>query len=221
MTRHNIRRRRLVAAATALAFAASASMGIATASAMPANRGVNEFGMTKAFLNGKALSFTYTKGFFCDTSVASAASTKCEVGAKWKKAPSRQHDPLFITVPLGFSPKSMMECPSGLVCVDHPATADLSRLEPALKGLYPKLTAAQLTAALKNFALPGHDHFITDSNGGKPEWWDVRVIGVTSPAVYAQIVSHGSYAYIAKLLKAKNKSVLGPIPTNIWLYFSV
>lgn len=71
-----------------------------------------------------------------------------------------------------------MDCPNGLVCVDHPGTIDLSRLEPALKPLYPDLTAAQLTAALKNFATPGHQHFITDRNHGKPEWWDVRIGGV-------------------------------------------
>ena len=227
------RARRVAAAASTLALAASAvtaaAAGTANASTAPmprlaaaaSNTGVNEFGMTKAYFNGAALNFTYTHGFFCDASVASAASTKCEVGVASKKAPSTQHDPLYITVPLGFSPKTMMECPARLVCVDHPATADLSRLEPALKGLYPSLTAAQLTAALKNFAVPGHDHFITDANAGKAEWWDVHVIGVTSPTVYASIVKNRSYTYISTLLKAKNKNVLGPIPTNIWLYFSV
>jgi hypothetical protein len=124
-------------------------------------------------------------------------------------------------VPLGFTPKTSMDCPNGLVCVDHPATADLSRLEPALKALYPKLTDAQLTAALKNIAVPGHDHFIGDGNAGKAEWWDVRVIAVTNPSTYASIVKHKSLTYINALLKDKNKNVLGPIPSNIWLYFGV
>ena len=212
-------RMRVAAAGVALATVAS-GVGVAAAAAAK-GRGVNEFGMTKAFIAGHAESFTYTKGFFCDTKVASAAATKCEVGAASVSAPSKQHDPLYITVPLGFAPKKMQECPAGLVCVDHPGTADLTRLEPALKALYPTLSAAQLTAALKNIAVPGHDHFITDTNKGKAEWWDVHVIGVTSPSVYASIVSHASYTYIQKLLNAKDTHVLGPIPTNIWLYFSV
>jgi hypothetical protein len=215
-------RNRMRAAAAGLALAAVASgVGAAAAATGSKGRGVNEFGMTAAHFNGKVDSFTYTKGFFCDTAVKSAAATKCEVGAPSIHAPSKQHDPLYITVPLGFAPAKMQECPAALVCVDHPATADLTRLEPALKGLYPKLTDAQLTAALKNIAVPGHDHFISDTNGGRPEWWDVRVIGVTSPSVYASIVKHASVAYIQALLTAKNAHVLGPIPTNIWLYFSV
>ena len=84
----------------------------------------------------------------------------------------------------------MLECPAALVCVDHPGTIDLSRLEPALKPLYPQLTDTQLTAALKNFAVPGHDHFITTTNGGQPEWWDVQIVGVTSPSTYDEIRSH-------------------------------
>jgi len=219
-------RYRMRAAAVGVALTAAISgVGVAAAATgalSPAKgHGVNEFGMTQALYKGSVYSFTYTKGFFCDTAVSSAASTKCEVGAASIHAPSKQHDPLYITVPLGFAPAKMQECPAGLVCVDHPATADLSRLEPALKGLYPTLTDAQLTAALKNIAVPGHDHFITDTNGGLPEWWDVHVIGVTSPSVYASIVKHGSYSYIASLLAAKNASVVGPIPTNIWLYFGV
>ncbi|BEP13235.1 hypothetical protein acdb102_15460 [Acidothermaceae bacterium B102] len=207
--------------AAGIAFSAVASgVGVAAA-ATKANRGVDTFGMTQAFYKGKTLSFTYTKGFYCDTSVTSKAATKCEVGVAGKHAPSKVHDPLYITVPLGFSPKLGPECPAALVCVDHPATADLTRLEPALKGLYPTLTDAQLTSALKNFGLPAHDHFVTYAAPGFKEWWDVIVIGVTSPSVYAAIQKHKSYSYIAGLLAAKNASVVGPIPSNVWLYFSV
>ena len=107
--------------------------------------------MTHAYYKGIALNFDYTRGFFCDTTVAASASSKCEAGANWRTPPSPQHDPLYITVPLGFSvPMNMQDCPSGLICVDHPGTIDLTRLEPALKPLYPNLTDAQLTAALKN-----------------------------------------------------------------------
>jgi hypothetical protein len=222
-------RRRIGVLAVSAAVAVLGGLGIAeaTTGSTPSNavsrgHGVNEFGMTEAFLKGKGADFTYTKGFFCDTSVTAAASTGCEAGAGYNKAPAKDFDPLYITVPLGFDqPMHMLDCPNGLICVDHPGTMDLTRLEPALKPLYPKLTDAQLTAALKNFPVPGHDHFITTANGGKAEWWDVQVIGVTSPATYDAIRAHKSFGYIQKLLRDKDKNVLGPIPTNLFLFFGV
>jgi hypothetical protein len=212
----------LVATSGANASSTAADQTSAVAAmAMAPGRGENDFGMTKANFRGHRLSFTYTHGYFCDTSVSAGSSSKCEVGQKWRHAPSAQHDPLFITVPLGFSPGRMTECPTNLTCVDHPMTVDLSRLEPALKPLYPQYTDAQLTAALKNFATPQHDHFIADKNHGKAEWWDVYVVGVTSPKTFSKIHKHASYAYIHKLIKHKNPHVVGPIPSNLFLYFGV
>ncbi len=214
-------------AGLAIAAVAIAGAGVAVAQSSPSSnaretgRGVNEFGMTQAFYQGRAVNFTYSDGFFCDTSVPSAASSGCEAGANWNVAPSPQHDPLYITVPLGFAvPMNMQDCPAGLVCVDHPGTIDLTRLEPALKPLYPSLTDAQLTEALKNFAVPGHDHFIADDNQGQPEYWDVKVVGVTSPTVYANIRAHRSNKYIENLIAAKDPNVVGPIPTNLFLFFA-
>ncbi len=214
--------------AVVVAVLAVASAGVAVAAqtnpasnASMTGKGVDEYGMTKAFYNGHSVNFTYTKGFFCDTSVSSSASSGCEAGATYTNPPSQQHDPLYITVPLGFSvPMNMQDCPAKLVCVDHPGTIDLSRLESALKPLYPSLSDAQLTDALKNFAVPGHDHFITDTNGGKGEWWDVQIVGVTSPTVLKAIRSHENYRYIQKLIAKKNKNVVGPIPTNLFLFFA-
>ena len=105
--------------------------------------------------------------------------------------------------------------------MDHPTSIDLTRLEPALKPLYPHLTDAQLSAALQNFKTPEHDHFITDTNQGKREWWDVYVVGVTSPTVFRQIHNHQSYGYIQKLIRQKNPHVTKPIPSNLFLFFSV
>jgi hypothetical protein len=221
--------RRVAVAGIAGIVAIGAGVGIAIAStsaAPPSNarhagRGIPEYGMTGAFYKGTRVNFTYTKGYFCDTSVRSTASSKCEAGATFKKAPAKHFDPLYITVPLGFSRKmNMVQCPSKLVCVDHPGTIDLRRLEPALKPLYPSLTDKQLRTALANYPVPEHDHFITDLNGRKGEWWDVKVVGVTSSKVYRQIRAHRSYGYIAHLIKNKNKNVVGPIPTNLFLYFA-
>jgi hypothetical protein len=222
-------RAKVFAATMAAVLAAGVGVAVAASAAKPApsnavmkGKGVPEFGMTKSYFDGKTVSFTYTKGFYCDKHVKSAASSGCEAGANFKKAPAKNFDPLYITVPLGFSrPAMSMECPTALVCVDHPGTIDLSRLEPALKPLYPKLTNKELTAALKNSAVPGHDHFITTANGKHAEWWDVKVVGVTSPAVYKNILKHKSYRYIASQIKAKNKNIVGPIDTNLFLYFAV
>ena len=214
-------RRLLSAAGAALALG---GLGVAVASpsmTTKAGRGVDGFGKTDGAIAGTASDFTYTKGFYCDTSVSSAAPSRCEAGASFKKPPAKQFDDLFITVPLGFTvPATKLECPDKLVCIDHPGTIDLSRLEPALKPLYPTLTDAQLTAALKSYATPGHDHFITDLNNGKPEWWDVQVVGVTSKTTFAAIKQHGSYKYIKSLIDAKDPNVVGPVPTNLFLFFA-
>jgi hypothetical protein len=211
----------------AVALASVVSVGVATAAttSTPSNatskgQGVNEFGMSQSFFAGHTVSFTYTKGFYCDSHVSSGATSGCEVGANYKVAPAKNFDPLYILVPLGFSAPMMdMQCPTGLVCVDHPGTVDLSRIESALKPLYPNITNAQLTAALKNTATPGHQHYITTTNSTKAEWWDVKVVGVTSQTEYNAINAHKSYSYLASQIAAKKTT--GVIPTNLFLYFSV
>ena len=221
-------RRRVASVALAVVMVGGgASVALADSSSPPSNgtavgKGIDEFGLTDAYFQGDKLDFTYTKGFYCDTSVSSAASTGCEVGQKYNTPPAAQFDPLYITVPLGFDvPMDMQQCPAKLICVDHPGTADLTRLERALKPLYPQFTDAQLTAALKNFAIPGHDHFITDTNKFAPEWWDVQVVGVTSPELYKKMQTHASFSYIQRLIDRKNPNVVGPIPSNLFLFFGV
>ncbi len=225
MKKFRTRRVRLIAGIVAVLVVGSVGVAVATSASPPSNatragRGVPEFGLTRANFQGNTIGFRYTKGFFCDTSISAASSTGCEVGAKFHKAPSKNFDPLFIVVPLGFKlPAMSMECPAGLVCVDHPGTLDLTRIEPALKPLYPNLTDAQLTEALKNFATPGHDHFITTTNGGHAEWWDVRVVGVTNKAEYNSIIQHRSTAYLLKQVKAGKTTPV--LRSNLFLFFSV
>jgi hypothetical protein len=217
---------RVLAASVAIVVAGGAGVAAAASSAAPPSNakqtgmGINQFGMTKSYFNGGTVSFTYSKGFYCDKSVTSAATSGCEAGANFKVPPASSFDPLYITVPLGFTvPTMSMECPAGLVCVDHPGTIDLSRLEPDLKALYPKLTAAQLTAALKNSATPGHEHFITTTNGGKAEWWDVKVVGVTSLSEWNAINAHESFTFLNQQVAAKKTTAI--IPTNLFLYLAV
>ncbi len=219
-------RARVLAASVAIVVAGGVGVAAAANTAPPASNamqkgmGINEFGMTKSFFNGHTVSFTYSKGYYCDKSVTSGASSGCEAGANFKVPPAKSFDPLYITVPLGFTvPTMSMECPTGLVCVDHPGSIDLSRLEPDLKSLYPQYTAAQLTAALKDSATPGHEHFITTQNGGKAEWWDVKVVGVTKLSVWNAINSHESFAFLNQEVAKKLTTPI--IPTNLFLYFSV
>ena len=163
-------RTRVLAATIAAVTAAGIGIAAADTSAKtPSNAtskgmGINEFGLTGSYFNGHTVKFTYNKGFFCDTSVTSHATTGCEAGATYKKLPpgakKQGFDPLYITVPVGSGTSGVkamdMECPSGLICVDHPGTIDLSRLESTIHTIAPYngLTKAQLTAALKNFATP-------------------------------------------------------------------
>jgi hypothetical protein len=219
-------RTRVLAASVAIVVAGGVGVAAAASSAAPPSNatqsgmGMNQFGMTKSFFNGGTVSFTYSKGFYCDKSVSAASSSGCEAGAKFKVAPATNFDPLYIAVPLGFTVPSMsMECPAGLVCVDHPGTIDLSRLEPDLKPLYPQLTVAQLTTALKNSATPGHEHFITTQNGGKAEWWNVDVIGVTKLSEWNAIMAHKSFSFLNQQVAKKLTTPI--IPTNLFLYFSV
>lgn len=224
-------RKRFVAAAVAMMFAAGIGMAVASTqdpgdNAMRMGKGVGEYGMTAANFKGHTVQFTYTKGFFCDTSVSSKSTTGCEAGAKFKQLPpkTKDFDPLYITVPLGFTVKRhRMECPDGLVCVDHPGTIDLSRLEPALKPLYPQLTDAQLTAALENYPTPGHQHFITTRNRDKAEWWDVRIVGVLDKHLYNDITAHHSAHYLKQQIAKKSNQgkITGVIRSNTFLYFGV
>ena len=200
--------------------AAAATMTQTPSNAVQKGMGFNQFGMTQSYFNGRTVSFTYTKGFYCDKHVTAASTSGCEAGAAFKVPPAKSFDPLYIEVPLGFTVPSMsMECPTALVCVDHPGTIDLSRLEPALKALYPKLTAAQLTTALQNFGTPGHEHFITTLNGGKAEWWNVDVVGVTSLKEWNAINAQKSFSFLSQQVTKKLTTAI--IPTNLFLYFSV
>jgi hypothetical protein len=220
------RKTKAIAAGVAITAVAAGGVGVAQAvgSKSPSNavtvgKGIDQFGLTKGQIGGKDSTFRYTKGFICDTAVKSLASSGCEAGEDAKNSPNGTIDPLYVTVPLGFSP-ARQECPADLACVDHPGTIDLSRLASALLPLYKGMSVKDLAKALHNVALPGHDHLITTKAGGKAEYWDVNVIGVLDPQVYAAIKKNGSFAYVQKLIDAKSKAVTGIIPTNAFLFFS-
>jgi hypothetical protein len=125
---------------------------------------------------------------------------------------------LFIAVPLGFKVANL-HCPDKLTCVDHPATVDMTRLAAALAPIF-KTSADKLLPTLKDFPTPGHDHFIVSREYNKPLFWSVQVIGVTDPTIFRVIQGFRNFALVQQFLKAKNPHVIGPIPTNIFLFFA-
>ncbi|MEP6599972.1 MAG: hypothetical protein ABJB98_11075 [Actinomycetota bacterium] len=177
-------------------------------------------GQTRAFLGdttmsqGSDVNLLYSGPFFCDASVQKPGANPCEAGQKATKVPpditsAQFTDPLYIPTPLFKQPVPDLQCPSGQPCIDHPMTADLSRLAATL---------GVPAAALANYNLPGHDHIITDRNSDQPEWWPVTVIGVTNPQSFALITQAKSYAEVKKLEANPANGVL-EVPTNIYLFF--
>lgn len=114
---------RLVAIATAVVAVGGLGVAVASPGAPSSNakhpgRGVGEFGMTAANYEGVSRPFTYSKGFYCDTGVSASATSGCEAGANFNSPPpaAGHFDPLYITVPLGFTePMNMLQRPTARV----------------------------------------------------------------------------------------------------------
>jgi hypothetical protein len=198
-----------MAGATGTALAASsapASSAMAGMTDMPALRG-GAVGSTAGWLDGKTVKFYYTKNFYCAAPPASKASSKCEAGTDYTQAPMSGFDPLYVVVPLGFTPpKSTLQCPTAGKCVDHPSTIDLS---------------AVLGAGTANLALPPHSHIVATNNGKQAEWWNVDVVGVKSMSAWNAIVNAKSDKELMFLQRTDPKQVTGNITTNLFLWFSV
>ena len=111
----------------------------------------------------------------------------CEAGASYSKLPTgtssaSQTDPLYIITPLFAPGPSDLQCPVSGYCIDHPHTVDLSRLASTLDPIL-HTTPAQLADA----PLSPHSHIVLTANNNQPEWWNVKVIGVTNAAAYNKI----------------------------------
>ncbi len=105
--------------------------------------------------------------------------------------PASSFDPLYVVVPLGFTPpKNTLQCPVAGHCIDHPGTIDLS---------------AVLGKGTSNLALPAHSHIVATANGGQSEWWNVDVVGVTSLKAWDKIVWAKSDAELQFLQRHDSK----------------
>ncbi|GAC1664584.1 MAG: hypothetical protein NVS9B8_05060 [Candidatus Limnocylindrales bacterium] len=165
---------------------------------------------TPAWVDGRTVTVQYPQNFFCDTSVTSAASSGCEVGQDSNRGPVPNADRsvLYVLVPLFASPSPTPMC-AVASCPNHPLNIDLSRIAGAL-GATPDQVAS--------VPLPAHSHILDGPAGG---WWDVKIVAVTNQTAWAQLAAGKSEATMTALINTPDSGVLGPIPTNLYLFFNV
>ena len=165
---------------------------------------------TPAWVDGRTVTVQYAQTYFCDTSVAAGASSGCEVGADSNVGPVANADRsvLYVIVPLFANPDPAPMC-AVASCPNHPLTVDLSRIAGAL-GADP--------SALTDIPLPAHSHILDGPAGG---WWDVKIVAVTNQTAWAELAAGKSEATMNALIATPNSGVLGPIPTNLYLFFNV
>lgn len=165
---------------------------------------------TPAWTDGRTVTVQYAQNFFCDRSVSAGSASGCEVGQDANRGPVANADrsTLYVLVPLFANPSPAPMC--GVAnCPNHPMTVDLSRIAGAL-GASP--------AALANVPLPAHSHILDGAAGG---WWDVKVVAVTNQTAWSRLAAGRSEATMNTLIHTPGSGVLGPIPTNLYLFFNV
>jgi hypothetical protein len=169
---------------------------------------------TPAWSNGQTVTIQYPQNFFCDTSVPSSAPSGCEAGQDSNVGPvaNAGRSVLYVLTPLFANPIPAPMCGVGggsASCPNHPLNVDLSRIAGPL-GASPD--------AVANVALPAHSHILDGNAGG---WWDVKIVAVTNQAAWAKLAADKSQATMDALIATPNSGVLGPIPTDLYLFFNV
>jgi hypothetical protein len=194
-----------VMAGTAFASAGSSSAPMAGMGVSSSGRA--HTGFTRGWFDGHTVRFFYSKNFSCQKPPASKASTSCEAGANYTQTPASTFDPLYVVVPLGFTPpKHTLQCPIAGHCIDHPNTIDLS---------------AVLGKGTGDLALPPHSHIVATNNAHQSEWWNVDVVGVKTLGAWNKLVNARSDRELQWLQRHDSAAVTGNIPTNLFLYFAV
>ncbi len=192
-------------------------------------------GISRDWIQHQDVEALYTEPFYCGTtSITVHSSTGCEAGANPTSVPPNVGDstvptpansypapangtidPLYIPIPLYSTPAvPYAQCNTAITCIDHPATIDLSPLASTL---------GAPAASLYDVPLPSHDHLLTTRNGDQPEWWNVIVIPVTSPAGLAAVQNAKDYATVRALETTAGSGVgvtgAPEVPTNAYLWF--
>ena len=185
--------------------ASSQAAGHVSHGAVKAPASAGEQGTTGGWYDGRDTTFKYNKPFYCDTTVASGATSGCTVGAEPVVPPRGGDVPvLYVMVPLGGvgdAGEASLQCPVSGSCINHPSTLDLS---------------AVFGPGTENAALPPHSHVVDVKHGG---WWELEVVGVTSPEAWEQLVAGKSLETVRELQAAELAT--GDIPTNSFLFFNV
>ena len=166
---------------------------------------------TPAWSGGTTVNIQYPQNFFCDTSVASHASSGCEVGTAANVGPvgNPNRSVLYVLVPLFHeSPIPAPMCAQAS-CPNHPLNIDLSRIAGPL-GASPQDVA--------EVPLPAHSHILDGNAGG---WWQVKIVAVTNQAAWATLAAGKSQMVMDSLISDPKSGVLGPIATNMYLFFNV
>lgn len=186
------------------------SLSALAATSSPALAGHNsaagaEKGTTAGWLDGREVTFKYPKDFFCKEAPSSGADSGCALGAEPETFPRNGAGipVVYVMTPLGFRPdEGTLHCPVVGECINHPSTIDVSRI---------------FGAGTENFALPAHSHIVDVAKGG---WWEIEVIGVTDPAIWAEVVEGKSLDRVRELQEA-GVGITGDIPSNLFLFFNV
>lgn len=172
--------------------------------------GEADFGTTAGWADGKKVEFFYRKDFFCRQPPTSGATSQCELGAEPTVPPRGGRIPVvYVMTPLGFRPdESTLHCPTVGNCINHPRTIDLSRV---------------FGPGSENAELPAHSHVVEGAGtarGAAAGWWEIEVIGVTSQAVWDEVVRGKSLQRVREL-QAAGTDITPDIPTNLYLFFGV
>ncbi len=194
-----------LASGTAFASTSSSSSSMSGMAGMSSSSHAAR-GFTKGWYDGHTVRFYYSKNFSCKQPPASTASSKCEGGTNYTQTPASTFDPLYVIVPLGFTPpKWTLQCPAG-TCIDHPHTIDLTSV---------------LGSGTGNLTLPAHSHIVATSNSHQSEWWNVDIVGVKNLTTWNKLVRSKNSHELQYLQRAKSSAITGNIPTNLFLYFAV
>ena len=195
-----------LALASGTAFASASSSASNMSGMSMATSSGHHRGFTKGFYDGHTVHFYYSKNFRCKQPPISHAFSKCEGGTNYTQTPAEAFDPLYVIVPLGFTPPSRtLQCRTGR-CIDHPRFIDLS---------------AVLGSGAGNVLLPAHSHIVQTANGHQSEWWNVDIVGVKSLWAWNQLIRHKSARELQRLQRTDSVKVTGNIPSNLFLYFAV
>ena len=165
---------------------------------------------TSAWSGGTTVNIQYPQNFLCDTSVPSGASSGCEVETAANVGPvgSPNRSVLYVLVPLFKNPIPAPMCAQAS-CPNHPLNVDLSRIAGALNASPQDVSEVPLLA---------HSHILDGNAGG---WWQVKIVAVTNQAAWTALEAGKSQTVMNTLISSPNSGVLGPIPTNMYLFFNV